>query len=373
MRRFALTLLSIFIATNVLSEELPQTKDSVDVCPSDTAFARVKLKQRIQDTKIAHTTRNIVDRVIDRYTTQNSTDTLFVTKNDYRLIVRPGINAFSGLTLFNWESSNEVLPGNCRIISDPVVKAGLSLGYRSLSIGYDIDISSNKKKKGLHNYEFNLSYLGQTFGIDFSINLANSHKLKFSGDQIKLDSRELDSWRWQLNNYYVFNHRKFSYPAALTQSYKQEKSAGSVLAGLSLYSLGIENIGITFPAEMIESLGSFNLPQKLEYFSFNLNAGYAHNWVTYQRHVLLHFSIMPDIGLYKRNKITPDPMIDEEKKYISYGGVCRFSSLWQLENHYIGLVGTINFHTISSLKPIWTLDSYSRIGIFYGFRAYKYK
>lgn len=373
MRKFALTLLSTLTISTAWSEETLQAEESAEEYPSDTAFARVKLKQRIQDTKIAHKTRNIVDRVIDRYTTQNSTDTLFVTKNDYRLIVRPGINAFSGLTLFNWESSNEVLPGNCRIISDPVVKAGLSLGYRSLSIGYDIDISSYRKENRIHNREFNLSYLGQTFGIDYSINLSNSHKLKFTGDPIKLNSRELDSKRWQLNSYYVFNHRKFSYPAALTQSYKQEKSSGSPLLGVSLYSIEIKNTGIQLPDDMVVSLGEFVFPKKLEYFSFNLNVGYAHNWVTYQRHVLLHFSIMPDVGLYKKNKITPDPMINDGGRYISYGGVCRFSSLWQLENHYIGLVGTINFHTISSIKPIWTLDSYARVGIFYGFRAYRYK
>lgn len=38
--------------------------------------------------------------------------------------------------------------------------------------------------------------------------------------------------------YYVFNHRKFSYPAALYQNYYQLRSAGSWLAGLSVQAGG---------------------------------------------------------------------------------------------------------------------------------------
>lgn len=39
-----------------------------------------------------------------------------------------------------------------------------------------------------------------------------------------------------LTGYYTFNHRRFSYPAAFTQSYIQRRSAGSWLAGISYQS-----------------------------------------------------------------------------------------------------------------------------------------
>ena len=40
----------------------------------------------------------------------------------------------------------------------------------------------------------------------------------------------------ELNTYYVFNNKKFSYASALSQTTWQKKSAGSVIAGASIFA-----------------------------------------------------------------------------------------------------------------------------------------
>ena len=39
-----------------------------------------------------------------------------------------------------------------------------------------------------------------------------------------------------VNAFYVFNYRRFSYPAAFSQSYIQRRSAGSFLLAIRLYA-----------------------------------------------------------------------------------------------------------------------------------------
>ena len=49
----------------------------------------------------------------------------------------------------------------------------------------------------------------------------------------RLESGDVTLKIANLAGYYSFNHRRFSFPAAFTQSYIQRQSAGSWLAGIS--------------------------------------------------------------------------------------------------------------------------------------------
>ena len=116
---------------------------------------------------------------------------------------------------------------------------GLEVNYCDVAATFSI----NPAKIGgdYNDYEFNFEYHGQQISFDISYLRATSLK----GDIQYRDIDHLDEEGLRMNvvnasAYYIFNHRKFSYPAALFQNYYQLRSAGSWLAGLSVQSGSIK-------------------------------------------------------------------------------------------------------------------------------------
>ena len=116
---------------------------------------------------------------------------------------------------------------------------GLEVNYCDIAV----TLSLNPAKIGgkYNDYEFNFEYHGQRISLDINYLRANS----LSGDIRFRDIDHLDEEGLRMNvvnasAYYVFNHRKFSYPAALYQNYYQLRSAGSWLAGLSVQAGSIK-------------------------------------------------------------------------------------------------------------------------------------
>ena len=95
----------------------------------------------------------------------------------------------------------------------------------------------------------------------------------------------------------VFNHRRFSYSAAFTQSYIQRRSAGSWLAGISYQGGSIKTT-----EALIER--NPNAPDTRIYIGhFGIGGGYGYNWVLGKKW-LLHFSMLPTFVVYNRNNFT---------------------------------------------------------------------
>lgn len=92
-----------------------------------------------------------------------------------------------------------------------------------------------------------------------------------------------------MDGYYAFNHRRFSYPAILSQSNIQKKSAGSILAaaGLSIMGFGLLEARDGLPSRWAES-------------RFSLGCGYGYNWSIQKGRCLLHASAIPMVNLLDR-------------------------------------------------------------------------
>ena len=73
-------------------------------------------------------------------------------------------------------------------------------------------------QKGVNNYR-----LTRASGFDSEAS-KNINKIAFSG---------IDTYLQNLNAYYVFKHKKFSYSAAYSQSGQQKRSAGSFILGFN--------------------------------------------------------------------------------------------------------------------------------------------
>ncbi len=175
---------------------------------------------------------------------------------------------------------------------------GLEVNYCDIAATFSI----NPAKIGgdYNDYEFNFEYHGQM--ISFDINYLRATSL--TGD-IKLGNMDhLDEEGLRMNvvnasAYYVFNHRKFSYPAALFQNYYQLRSAGSWLAGISVQSGSIKT------TDELKARSPLAPEVHLTFANVAIGGGYGYNLVLGKRSQwLLHFSALPSFVVYKHNRLT---------------------------------------------------------------------
>ena len=178
-------------------------------------------------------------------------------------------------------------------------KTTMSIGasYRGISAAVAINPA---KMKGLYkDYEFNLNYYSSRLSLDFSYQRSETLAGDFTGDRgdLRLESGEALLKVLNIAGYYTFNHRRFSYPAAFTQSYIQRRSAGSWLAGISYQGGSIKT------TDDLKARNP-NAPDVRIYIGHvGIGGGYGYNWVP-SRKWLLHLSILPTVVVYNRNNMT---------------------------------------------------------------------
>ena len=175
---------------------------------------------------------------------------------------------------------------------------GLEVNY--CDIAATISINPSKIGGDYNDYEFNFEYHGQKISFDISYLRATSLKgdIKFR-DVDHLDEEGLRMNVVNASAYYVFNNRKFSYPAALFQNYYQLRSAGSWLAGISVQSGSIKT------TDELKARSPLAPDVHLTFANVALGGGYGYNFVFGKRSQwLLHLSALPSFVVYKHNRLT---------------------------------------------------------------------
>ena len=169
--------------------------------------------------------------------------------------------------------------------------------YRGIGVG--MAINPYKWSGAYKDYEFNLNYYSSRLSLDLSYQRSESLAGDIVGDRgdQRLEAGDVTLKVLNLAGYYTFNHRRFSYPAAFTQSYIQRRSAGSWLAGGSYQGGSIETTAAL-------AARSASAPDTRIYIGhLGIGGGYGYNWVL-GRKWLLHFSMLPTFVVYNRNNMT---------------------------------------------------------------------
>ena len=188
-------------------------------------------------------------------------------------------------------------------------KTTVSIGasYRGLSAS----LAFNPAKMGgaYKDYELNFNYYSSRISLDFSYQRSESLAGDISRDDRweRLESGSLTFKVVNLAGYYTFNHRRFSYPAAFTQSYIQRRSVGSWLAGISYQGGSIK----TSDALKVSNPDVADVNIRLGHIG--IGGGYGYNWVP-GRKWLLHFSMLPTVVVYNYNKFTVNGVRKEAKR-----------------------------------------------------------
>ncbi len=180
-------------------------------------------------------------------------------------------------------------------------KATLSFGvnYQGITAGLAINPSSLSGRN--KDYELNLNAYSNRYSIDASFQNAKTLAGDMErGGTFRLERGYVNMKMLTIAGYYTFNYRRFSYPAAFTQSYIQRRSAGSWLAGFSYQGGSMKTTGEA-PSVIPEA--------RIYVGHFGIGGGYAYNLVLRDKW-LFHLSALPTLVVYNRSNIT----IDGERK-----------------------------------------------------------
>ena len=282
--------------------------------------------------------------------------------------VEPQHYNWSVMLLGRYTYDNYRLSTNSQSVSfsprSGVIKAGPYFGWRWVFLGYTIDLKHI-------SFDF---FSGKWSGIDASIYSAqigadvyyrhtrNNYSIREVNLGGNVDTHELEKIPFDginvgatgINVYYIFNHQRFSYPAAFAQSTCQKISCGSWMAGMGYMSNSIEFDHNAFNDLVEQRLGAdrqialdsglmFN---SVKYYNINASVGYAYNWV-FARNWLWSASLSLALA-YKKSRgetsYTEKPGFNMSNFNID--GIGRFGLIYNNMRWYAGasaIVRTYNY------------------------------
>lgn len=169
---------------------------------------------------------------------------------------------------------------------------------------------------------------------------------------------------------YIFNHKKYSWPAAFGENAVQRKSAGSWKLGFAY-----NHMNITFNSEELSDyiasqIDTTLLFNKVSYKDYAVSVGYGYNCVL-RKNCLLAVSILPSIG-YRQSDITDEQMDKDILRKISTDVFFRTSLFWNNTKYFSGIV--VDLHTYAYRQKRFGLtNSYGTIKYILGFNFLKKK
>lgn len=263
-------------------------------------------------------------------------------------------------------------------------KIGPYFGWRWIFLGYTLDV--NHLSDGDRRKEYDLSLYSLQIGVDlFWRENGNNYRVRAFELGKDIDTHAMKDANFDglkssikgFNLYYIFNHRKFSYPAAFSQSTIQRRSAGSAIAGIG-YTHHTLNIDWTrfqnlveerFPGQNMEAkMDSSMLFGKVKYTDISVSGGYAYNWV-FAHNWLFSASLQMALGYKNSNSTTNHrrfSMRDFDFKNFNIDGVGRFGVVWNNMRWYAGTSAI--FHTYNYQKEKFSTNTlFGNWNIYVGF------
>ena len=248
---------------------------------------------------------------------------------------------------------------------DSQLRIGPYFGWKWFFAGYTFDV----KNFSIFNFgksarkEFDLSIYSSQVGIDWFYRRTGSDykirdvKLGYGIDQNLFEGLPFSGVNVGItgvNVYYIFNHGRFSYPAAFAQSTCQKVSCGSWMAGAgytkNTLDLDFESLNETLSSRLpagqevkIDSSMAFNV----KYSDFSLSLGYAYNWV-FAKNWLCCASAQAALAYKTSYGKTTDEKKGFDISKVNIDGIGRFALVYNNTKWYAGLSAifhTNNYHT----------------------------
>lgn len=324
---------------------------------------------------VRHTGRKIRREVKDF----NAIDTTYISPNLYNLAFM--LEHSTWYEHYRLGNNTNKQPQRLNFSPSLGTKLGVYFGWRWIFLGYTFDIedlfgdNKNKTKKK----EMSLNIYSSKFGIDlyyrktgsdfklrsyegFNLNNTEFRKLHFDGLESRIKG---------LNAYWIFNHKKFSYPAVYSQSTNQRRSAGSFMAGFSYSQHRISFDYQKLPVSIQEGLSPSLQFSHIKYSDYSLGFGYGYNWV-FAKNWVSNLSLLPGIG-YKKSRIDDNDFKNESWiKDINFDLITRAGVVYNNSKYFVG--ASLVLHTYDYRKPSLSVtNSFGTLRIYAGFNLWKKK
>ena len=234
------------------------------------------------------------------------------------------------------------------------IKVGPYFGWRWVFMGYTFDLrhveishSSKKIDFSFYSAQIGADFYYRRTGSDYKV---RNVKLGDNIDSKLLEDEPFDGLNvgiTGINVYYIFNHKRFSYPAAFNQSTCQKISCGSWMVGL-----GYLNNTLDFDHNKLQNLINQRLGRQdvkldsalmfnsLRYYDISASVGYAYNWV-FARNWLFGASLSLAIAYKKTQGETDSSSRSFDFNNLNIAnfnldGIGRFGLVWNDTRWYAG-------------------------------------
>lgn len=292
---------------------------------------------------------------------KTGTDTAYVSRPEEPLTIKLRYDQKS--SYFSTLEMYEGKPYRYHFENRPNSSIAASVNYRGISVA--LSLNPQKMFGKSKDTEFNFNYYNNKFGVDLTYSDAKRFRSSTNFADLFIGGNDVFDWEnarlksYSANLYYVFNNRKFSYPAAFSHSWVQKKSAGSLLAGISCMFGHMDfDLSTITPA----------LASDLNYMASNINLrnvtlklGYAYNFVP-NKHWLIHASFAPGIMLWKKYDAdifslnvehqTQEVIVDKigeriwPRRFLDWAGTLRIGPTYYWKNYFIGTSFIMQFDDI---------------------------
>jgi len=240
--------------------------------------------------------------------------------------------------------------------SDLKSTLSVAASYRGLSIGLALNPLKMLGRYG--DFELNMNSYSNRYGIDVIYAKMNSYKgTQTFGDVVsEVDSRQVEQRMLTVNGYYAFNYKRFSYPAAFSQSQIQRKSCGSWL------------LGATWMSGYYDYSKTEDEKAKLQVRQLGLGGGYGYNFVI-SRRWLLHMSSVCEMVVYANDRIeSADERRDASLRFPNFITIGRMALVYTYSNKFLGFTAVVNTNAAGSESKVHIENVKWRARLFYGIR-----
>ena len=289
-------------------------------------------------------------------------DTAYIGRPDARWTIKYRGN-LSGADMRTTNVTDGV-QNRSRVTADCRGTLSMAVAYRGLGLG--VAVNPAKFAGKCKDFEYNLNSYSNRYGFDVVfLSSKTYHGYKASdAERIDIHKGQISQNALNLNFYYAFNYRRFSFPAAFSQSYIQKRSAGSWMIGASFDGSKTELNDMTIRLN-----------------EFAVGAGYAYNLVI-ARHWLCHLSALPTMTIYShdytKTKTTADEgngqtatnTIRHDMKYHFPSAIItgRGAVVYSWRNKFAGATAVYNYSVAGNEDHLQVRRNKWRVRMFFGFR-----
>ena len=377
--RYPLCLLftTLFLFSSFSLQAHEETRDTLMQKPRHSLAALASGIENLTDgivTTVRHTGRAI-RRVGKEF---NNIDTTYISPNRFNLAFM-----LEHSTWYEHYRLGSTDDGQTQSIAfSPTMgnKLGVYFGWRWIFWGFTFDVDDlfGKNKDKVKKTEMSLNLYSSKFGVDlyyrktgsdfkirstsgFDFDMPKGH-LYFDGLQSKIKG---------LNAYWIFNHRRFSYPAVYSQSTNQRKSAGSFMLGFSYSKHNISFDYLKLPSGIRDDLNDNLKFNSVKYSDYSLGFGYGYNWV-FAKNWVSNLSLLPGIGFKKAKVNDLDFGPNDWIKDINFDLITRAGVVYNNSKYFVG--ASLVLHTYDYRKlNLSVTNSFGTLRIYAGFNFWKRK